>query len=44
MLKHILDNFNLATAIHATYAIPNVLNDLRIARIAKVQVASPLKT
>ncbi len=43
MLKHILDNFNLATAIHAIYAIPDGLNDLRIARIAKVQVASAVK-
>ena len=43
MLKHILDNFNHATATRATYATSEVLNADRVARIARVQVATPEK-
>ncbi len=43
MLRHILDNFRNATAIHATYAIPDESNAPQIARIARVQIASPTK-
>jgi hypothetical protein len=39
MPKRTLDNYSNAIAIHATYAIPNRLNPLQIARIARVQVA-----
>ncbi len=44
MLKHILDNFNHATATRATSATSKVENDDRVARIARVQVATPEKT
>lgn len=44
MLSHILDKYSHATAIHAIHAIPDGLNTDRIARIARVQVASPIKT
>ena len=44
MLRHTIDNYSNATAIYATYAIPNKFNALRIARIARVQVATPIKT
>ncbi|MDZ4141151.1 MAG: hypothetical protein U1C48_03990 [Methylotenera sp.] len=44
MLRDILDKYSNATAIHATYAIPDELNGHQIARIARVQVASPIKT
>lgn len=43
MLSHILDKYSHATAIHAIHAIPDGLNTNRIARIARVQVASPIK-
>jgi len=41
MPKRTLDNYSNATAIHATYAIPDRFNAVRIARIARVQVATP---
>jgi hypothetical protein len=44
MLKHILDNFNHATATCATSATSEVENDDQVARIARVQVATPEKT
>lgn len=44
MLKHILDSFNNATATHATYATPDNENTDQVARIARVQVATPEKT
>ena len=43
MLRANLDKYNVATAIHATHAIPDGLNIDRIARIAIVQVATPIK-
>ena len=44
MFKHTLDNFNHAIAIYATDAISSKLKGLQVARIAEVQVASPVKT
>jgi len=44
MLKDNLNKYRNATAIHATYAIPERFDANRIARIARVQVASPVKT
>lgn len=44
MLGDRLKNYNNTTAIHATYATPDELNAHQIARIARVQVASPIKT
>lgn len=44
MLKDILNKYSNATATHATYATSAVLNADRVARIARVQVATPLKT
>jgi hypothetical protein len=44
MLRDILNNYGNATAIHATYAISDGLDAPRIARIARVQVASPITT
>ena len=41
MLRCTLYNYSNATAIHATYAIPDRFNAVRIARIARVQVARP---
>lgn len=43
MLKDILENFSNATATRATYATSEVLNAYRVARIARVQVATPEK-
>lgn len=43
MLRHILDNYSHATAIRAIRAIPDGLNADRVARVARVQVASPVK-
>jgi hypothetical protein len=43
MLKDILNDFNNATATRATSATPEVENATRVARIARVQVASPQK-
>jgi hypothetical protein len=40
MLRRTLDNYSNATAIHATYAIADSFNAVRIARIARVQVAT----
>lgn len=44
MLKHILEQFKDATAIHAICAISDTINPLEVARIARVQVATPYKT
>ena len=49
MLKDILNKYSNATATathatYATYATSEVLNADRVARIARVQVATPLKT
>jgi len=44
MLRNNLNKYSNATAIHATYATSDGLNADRIARIARVQVATPLKT
>ena len=44
MLRANLDKYSNATVIHAIHAISDDANNSRIARIAKVQVASPLKT
>ena len=44
MLKHILEHFNDATAIHAIHAISDDVERAGIARIARVQVATPDKT
>ena len=43
MLRDILNKYSNATAINATYAIPDRLNDHRIAQIAEMQVAIPIK-
>lgn len=44
MLKANLDKYSNATAIHAIHATSEALKVDRIARIARVQVASPIKT
>lgn len=44
MLRRTLDNYSNATAIHATYAISDRFIAVRIARIARVQIATPIKT
>ena len=44
MLKHILEQFNDATAINAIHAISDDVEVTRIARVAQVQVATPDKT
>lgn len=44
MLRDILDKYSNATAIHAIHAIPDELNTHQVARIARVQVASHIKT
>ncbi len=41
MLRDILENFSNATATRATYATSGVGNDNGVARIARVQVATP---
>lgn len=44
MLRRTPHIFINATAIHAIYAIPDRCNTVRIARIARVQIATPVKT
>ena len=44
MLKDYLFKYSNATAIHATHAISEDRNADQIARIARVQVATPYKT
>ena len=44
MLKDYLFNYSNATAIRATHAISEDRNTEQIARIARVQVATPYKT
>lgn len=41
MLRHILDNFSNATATHATYATSDGVIAPQVARVARVQVATP---
>ena len=43
MLKDTLENFANATATRATYATSGMKNDNGVARIARVQVATPKK-
>ncbi len=43
MLKDTLENFANATATRATYATSGMKNDNGVARIARVQVATPEK-
>lgn len=44
MLKDILESFSNATATRATNATSEEVNGCRVARIARVQVATPEKT
>lgn len=44
MLRHILDNYSNATCTRAIHATSDGLNADRIARIARIRVATPQKT